>query len=519
MSDLFLNIKTATAATTATAAFIATNNSTVAAVAAAAGFVGGDMMDEKKIGDKIVYRNLKKNGSFLNFYKNNSKLAWTPAQDVVSYFKNGDFYVNNFKFSREVLNKTNAVSNLLFKKKIEKTDLKMDWDDLKKGTLIVGSMGQGKTQFLLNIIKQFPFKIVLHDTKGELTSYFYNPKKDYIINFLDRRGCYINFFKENEKGLNYSLIQDFFNAYFVAAAGEKGDKFWQEMAAIRFKEKFEELKIDTSLTAAQKQKELIKELIKYVKVEAEKKGKTEQSIATNLEVNLEIFVRMAWMEEEGFKEFSFIDFFNSKDSKVFLNTVEKAAELNIPFITSILTVLFKMQLSREKVEKNEYILYVLDEYLTFFNLLKKDLKKSLHTKARSSGALLLPAVQYLPREEEDRLNLLSSIEQLFLFAITDTTTIEQLQKFVGKRIIANVNKKESSESESEHYFLNDNKIKTLKVGEHITYLPKRNILYMGKTRLPSVREKTKGFDEISYREENDFIKFKKNLEKEVSSIF
>jgi len=113
----------------------------------------------------------------------------------------------------------------------------------------------------------------------------------------------------------------------------------------------------------------------------------------------------------------FTNFFEKDtDSRIFLHTIEEISRENIPFVAAFLSLLFKMQLSQTSVTKEQYILYSLDEYLTFFSLLSPDLKKSLHTKARSTGGLLLPAIQYLPQIEEDRKNLLSSVENMFLFA-------------------------------------------------------------------------------------------------------
>jgi len=489
---------------------------------AIAGFLQGSRMGEEKFGDKIVYKNLGENGSFANFYKNRG-VRWTRAKRIINELKNGDIYVNNFRFTSEVLNRASFIDNMFFKKKFEDTDLKLKIEDLKKGNLIVGSMGQGKTQFLLNIISQWHKKMVLHDTKGELTSYFYNKNTDYILNFLDERGCYIDFFEENRRGLSLSLIEDFFSSYFIAVAGEKGDKFWQEMAALRFKEIFEEIKIDDSIPNNFKMYELMRRLIYYIKVEAPEKGRTEQSIATNLETNLNIFLRMAYMQKKGYKEFSFINFFKSKNSKLFLLTIEEVAKENISFITAVLSVLFRMQLSREKVGQEDYVLYVLDEYLTFFDKLKSDLKRALHTKARSSGAILLPAIQFLPKDEEDKKNLLGSVEHFFIFGLTDSMTIEDLQKTIGKNIMLNKNKSEKQNKDdinrNEFFFVEDNVFKNLKPGRHITFMPKRNILYLADFKMQKIKEKTIGFKKISFSEENNFILFKKEMYENSSSLF
>jgi hypothetical protein len=497
-------------------------------IGAIVGWQIASFMSEKEIdGEKIVYGTAGENSSYPNYKRTlPNSIRWTKANTVKQRLtrKKDTFYVNNFCFTDKRIKNHFSLLPKLLAKKIENKDLQFSWEALKKGSLIVGSMGQGKTVFMLNIMEQFAQtnrRIVIHDTKGEFTEYFYREEKDYIVNHLEQRGIYWDFFMDNQNGLPVSLILDFFHAYFLAVAGDRGDKFWSTMAALRFEDIFNNVKVDMNIPPEDKMEIFIKAVMTYFKNVKEGQDKTEQSIATTLESSFDIFVKMLYMKKnqymQGYKPFLFTDFFEKDtDSRIFLHTIEEVSRENIPFIAAFLSLLFKIQLSQTNVKEEQYVLYSLDEYLTFFSLLSSEIKKSLHTKARSTGGLLLPAIQYLPKEEEDRKNLLSSVENMFLFAITDIDTQQSLQAFFGKTKITRVQraapKAKLDAQELEIELIDDNIIKMLEVGHHITYMPKeKGTLYVGYTRYPQVLKTQEGYIRQGRDVEDDFILFKQGL--------
>jgi hypothetical protein len=489
----------------------------------AAQYLYSSFFEEFSKNGKWIIRNINWTGSFFNYANQVEGLRWTRASQIISKYSKKDdfsFYLGNFSWDWEVVKEASFLSKRLAKlKKVrtnknvfysDKKDLFLNFEALKRGSLIIGSMGSGKSVFLTNILNDWlktGGKAVIHDTKGEFTAKFYNQEVDYIINPLDERGVYINFFDEIEKGLDYSLIEEFFSSYFLAVAGDKGDQFWREMAGIRFKEKFEELMLNENLTSKEKMTYLISDLIKYIKTEAPKKGKTEQSIATNLEINLDIFIRMLYLQEKGAKQFSFVDFIKSDNSsKIFLHTIEAVDKINTPFITAFLTLLFRLQLTQQAKSQNEYTLYVLDEYLKFFNKMSEDIKVSVHTKARSSGILLLPAVQYLPQKEEDKKNLLSSVENLFIFNINDIDTIEAVKKIFGK--VRTHRKLKDTEEVKEYEFVETNTLQNLATGQFITNFVKQNEIFLTYTKPLQVKEKT---NEFIQNNSKNYIEFKNKM--------
>ncbi|BAF70793.1 type IV secretion system DNA-binding domain-containing protein [Nitratiruptor sp. SB155-2] len=478
-----------------------------------------------KIGDDYVDRWYANNGSFKNFIGlKNQSIRWTPFSKI-SYFlpskkRDDNFYVDNFRFEDEQIKYKLNFLNKILANRAEKQDRHMSWDMLKKGSLILGSMGQGKTEFLNNIIVQWidtNRKMVIHDTKGEFTSWYYRKGKDYIINHLDRRGVYWDFFEDNEKGLPYPLISEFFQSYFIAVAGDKGDKFWQEMAGKRFKEVFEELKLQNDVPSHEKMEILAKELLAYLSYAKASGNKTEQSIASTLEASLDIFLKFAYMAKNERRKILLTEFFKSEDSRIFLHTIAVGEKDNAPFITAFLTVMMRYQLTYfDKAPKEQWILYVLDEYLTFFEKMSEDIRRSVHTKARSYGMLLLPALQYLPSDEKLKEVLTGSIENMWIFAGTNSDTNDEIKKMTGKVQINDVSKKKDDKydetlyTQKEHYLLSDNILKEMEPGEHISFFPKKSVIYFGYTEQVEVKPISKDYIEEK-KEENSFIQFKREL--------
>lgn len=507
---------TATTSAILTYFTIPTNFSTAVALAA---FVGGwqlgGCLTNKKIGNKIVYGCYYNNGSYPNPINiSPESIRWTAYDKVRNFFSNkkSSFYVDNFRFNLQIKNRLNFINKRLAKK-AEKKDLYMKWEDLAKGSLIVGSMGSGKTEFLNSIITQWintNRRIIFHDTKGEFVKWFYNENNDYIINYLDKRGVYWDFFEDIENGLETEIVYNFFSAFFTAKTGESSDKFWQSKAATRFKEIFEEILLDEE--EKNKLEALAIKLKKYLTTEHE--SKIEQSVAATLEEAVEIFFYFAFMKKNGNKKFLVTKFFNhDKNSKIFLHTISNVIEQNIPFLTAFLNVLFKYQLTYfNKAKEENFILYVLDEYLTFFEKMSKELRKNVHTKARSYGILLLPAIQFLPENKEIKEDLLGSIKNLFVFSISDPTTIKIAKEIIGKSKIKTRKKidKQVDFEEKEEIILDDNLFKKKKPGHHITYIRDEGVLYEGYTRRTKIVDKNEEY--IYNNKSKEFIAYKRKLE-------
>lgn len=479
----------------------------------------GGCFEDVKVKDRIVRAWYSENGSFPNYIFSKSKLSFTKYYFVKNLLSKKDkkFYLDNFRFDFSIKNNLNLVNKFLASK-AEKRDLYMSWEDLKRGSLILGNMGSGKTEFFKNIIVQWletNKRMVVHDTKAEFTSYFFHNENDYIINSLDERGAFWDFFEDIENGLSVELVYQFFDAYFYAVAGESNDKFWSQSAFLRFKEYFNRA---LKSTESDKYKVLLFEIERYFNEVNQKNNKTEQSIAKTLEVAIDTFQKQYTQKVLGRKKFLVTEFFKNQNSKLFLQTVSEVSKENTPFLTAFLEVLFRYQLTNfEKAPEEEFTLYVLDEYLTFFEKMKEDLRTELHTKARSYGILLLPAVQYLPKDDKLKQNLTGSFQNLFVFNLSDLDTIKYVEELTKIKVETRnkFNKNETDFSEKELNLVDKSYIQSLKPGEHFTFiLGGMNVLYKGYTKLPKVAEITKGY--IKDNKFNDaLINVVKDLKEEV----
>ena len=106
---------------------------------------------------------------------------------------------------------------------------------------------------------------------------------------------------------------------------------------------------------------------------------------------------------------------------------------------------------------------------------------------------------------------------MFLFAITDIDTQRNLSEFFGRTKITRIQKSSAPKGkpdvrEEEIELIDDNIIKMLEVGNHVTYMPKdKATLYVGYTRYPDVPKTQEGYIRQGRNVEDDFILFKQGL--------
>jgi len=111
----------------------------------------------------------------------------------------------------------------------------------------------------------------------------------------------------------------------------------------------------------------------------------------------------------------------------------------------------------------------------------------------------------------------NTVENMFLFAITDIDTQRNLSEFFGKTKISRIQKSGTPKGkpdvqEVEIELIDDNIIKMLEIGNHVTYMPKdKGTLYVGYTRYPDVPKTEEGYIRQGRDTENGFIRFKQNL--------
>lgn len=115
---------------------------------------------------------------------------------------------------------------------------------LREHTLILGATGSGKSQLILNylrdiVLKKGGIKLVAVDRKGELWAHFGNPKKDFLFHPYDQRGVSWSIFDEVKVELDdlgkMSKIPDDVTAItsilFQLDTRKGDDTFWYAAAA------------------------------------------------------------------------------------------------------------------------------------------------------------------------------------------------------------------------------------------------------------------------------------------------
>ena len=104
-------------------------------------------------------------------------------------------------------------------------------------TLVIGASGVGKTVLISGLVEQIKKrgeKAIIYDRKGDYTKWFYDPKKDYLLNPFDERSKEWNLLKEiGDVGAIKQIARAFIPE---KSAYAEESKIWDEAARITFTE-------------------------------------------------------------------------------------------------------------------------------------------------------------------------------------------------------------------------------------------------------------------------------------------
>jgi len=181
--------------------------------------------------------------------------------------------------------------------------------------------------------------------------------------------------------------------------------------------------------------------------------------------------------------------------------------------------------------KTDFTLYALDEYLSFAQIMDEPSKKRLHTLIRSKGGILMPAVQYIPKDDKKLQQLLTSSAYAWIyFSVIEEETIKLFKDAVSETEYVYFEKSHSkgesgsststSTKNERVNLINNHLLNGLGTKyEHICYIPNEKVLYLGYTpqaNLPKKAEKSvpsdlSEFYAIKYRIDNEEQEDYKNL--------
>lgn len=464
-----------------------------------------NLIENVRVNGYYRYTNfMQEMGSYPNPARVRSGLVWTKFYTIKNKFSKTPkrcVYIDNFRID----NKTKYVAKILDWKVKQAEEFEVHFAPINftKSNLVIGKMGAGKSQFYYVMIDQNWYnRAIIHDAKGDFTSIFYVENRDIIFNPYDTRSSIWNIWQETP-----TVVSMFFQDYLSAIKGGEKD-FFTASAIDRFNQIFGKVYFNDTITDnKQKFFAFKQELSAYIENAKNGDQKSEKDVASTLELGLNIINLMIFRVFDGAKLFTLDEFFNKNgQAKLFLlNNPQYASELE-PLFTGFISAFSAFHASKEETKTN-LTLYLLDEYLTFVKSMNDTTKKRLHTVIRSKGGCLLPAIQYLPQDEELVKLLTSNNYAIICFASLENDTNNTIKKIVGEveyeKISANGILNQNHIPKNQNTFQTNNQIELVKTQiidntqlatlaqkfEHITIVPEENVMYKGYTKPnPNLKE-------------------------------
>jgi len=430
-------------------------------------------------------------GSYANQKDIKRGYSWTAVSDLKKKFRKDDkhrVYIDNFRVDDDYA-KESKMSNV-YKKSVEKTEIYLNPLKMTQGILLVGKMGSGKTEFYFNILKQkFYNRVVIHQVKaGDFVETLLR-KRDMLFSPYDERGYLWDVMSENE-----GIIKTFFENYSNAVQGDKKD-FFSSASMRLYNEMAQKIKTKYSdVSSAEKWMLLIK-AVKDLFAEMESGTQnSKKDIKGTMEAILEPLEIMAWkMQNPNQKKFIIKDFFEKKNqTRLILDNIPEYEKSLTPLFTAFTACMSQVHTSMPDTNIN-FTLYAIDEYLSFAQIMDEPSKKRLHTLIRSKGGILMPAVQYIPKDDKKLQQLLTSSAYAWIyFSVIEDETINLLKNSIGETEYTyedeNVSyskgsKNKSYSTKNEKYnILNNHILNGLgNKFEHITYIPNNQVIYKAYT--------------------------------------
>lgn len=476
----------------------------------------------------FAHRNV--GGSLPNPMKIKKGYRWTPARVLKPKFKQNSkntVFIDTFRFDADYAYDSNISS--ICKKKAEKTKIYFDPLKMTQGVLLVGKMGAGKTEFYFNILNQkFYNRAVIHQVKAGDFAETLLRKQDMLFSPYDKRGYLWDIMSENE-----GILKTFFENYANATMGDKKD-FFSATANRLYNELAQQVRTKYKDESSEKKWLLFIKAIKDLFLEMDSGSQnSKKDVKGTMEAIIEPLELMAYkMQDKRQKRFVIKDFFERKNqTKLILDNIPEFEKSLTPLFTAFTACLSQVHTSMQD-SKTDFTLYALDEYLSFAQIMDEASKKRLHTLIRSKGGILMPAVQYIPKDDKKLQQLLTSSAYAWIyFSVIEDETINLLKHSVGETEYSyteinesrdSKNKKSTSSStKNERTYLIYNELLN-GLGdkfEHIVYLPNHKMLYKGYTPQVSLMPIAKKqmpvnlseFYKLKYSKENEEKKDVENL--------
>lgn len=460
------------------------------------------LLKKEIINNRVFFENPFSASSYANYANLTNGIKWACSGDI-SNAKEG-VKIDKYKFDWSVKKHFSALMEWFVDGR--EKDIIIKNEAFKKGSLVIGQMGAGKTVFLNNLLFQKWYKrAILHDVKGDYVQKFYKSNKDVILNPFDKRGSLWDIFAEAR--YYPQIIKPFFSNL-ISGVGGKETNFFTGSASDRYIHIFNVV-LSKELETKESWQMLIDNINKYFEeVKNDPNAKSEKDVVQTMKLIVEFFEYQNFLIQNGAKTFTIARFLKSKDAKLFLLNNQSYFTFLNPYFSGFISAFTNIFMSTTKDNTEELTLFLLDEYLTFLPILDEGTLTTIHTLIRSKGGCLFPAVQYVPTYDKKlQQKLMNSVDHLFVFQTADAPTIQIINEIIGKVDYQSTNKSYSggdiNESVSTHQseLLSDDIIKGLGADfTHLTLIPSRKILYKGYTEMLKLEDKNEGFVEAKYKE-------------------
>lgn len=428
---------------------------------------------------------------------------WTTISKLKKTFQKSDkniVFFNYFRFDENYKLKSKMSS--YFAKKAENTALYFNPLKMTEGgILIIGKQGGGKTEGYVNILKQ-PFynRAVIHQVKaGDFVEIFLT-KNDILFSLFDKRGYCWDALCEDE-----GIVKTFFENISNASAGDKKD-FFSASAQKLYNEIAQKTRIQCKNESSSVRWLHFIKNVKDLFAEMDSGSqKSKQDVKSTMEIVFPLLEILAFrMQDPKQPRFVIKDFFaRKKQCKLILDNIQEHEKTLTPLFSAFVACMSQIHTSMPN-SKTDFTLYALDEYLSFLKIMEESAKTRLHTLIRSKGGIMMPAVQYMPADEDLKKLLTSSAYAWVYYSTIEDKTLDIIKNAISKVQYAYTEENESKDSkgdksksystrhEDAELISNDLLTGLADKHEHIVFLPNHNILYKGYTPQANLKKRAEG---------------------------
>ena len=405
----------------------------------------------------------------------------------------------------------------------KEVSIKLNPLSFTKTFLVLGSMGSGKTEFFHSILDQDKFKRnIIHDVKGDFVEKWYNPQTDFIFNPYDTRGVNWDLWEELKQ--TPALVESFINNLMETQTEEKD--FFTASAKKVIIDFFMKINYQYSDKSSEEKWVLLNKEIEEYKKDSES-NKTKGSIYQTMDLVVELFTYMAWHSEQNKRSFTINDFLKGNGTLYLLNNSSVASKLT-PLFTGFISLFTEILLSQPDTKEN-LTLILLDEYLSMS--FEKQTRLKLLTQVRSKGGCLMLGMQYLPKQDMEHQQLLSSSAYAkLIFQINDNETINHIidnisdityvSTSIGTSqsagivetgfIIQSASSSNTNKSENTKKLLSSEHLQSMPQYSHLSIIASEKVLYLGYTEMvKNLTAKNNHFEPIN---QNDYYISKYNAD-------